>query len=173
MKDLELYSVQKPQKSTKCETQIIGFSDDYTGVSLPYTDALVLSLVVANHRIHGVLIDTGCSANILYKRTFELKKIDHRKIVPARHSLRGFSGEQVFQFGSIELSVMAGTYPRKKTIMVKFMVINQPSGFNANLERTLLNELKAITLTPHVSMKFATEEGIGVQKGDQRMAQEC
>jgi hypothetical protein len=52
MKDFEVYSVQEPSKSTKCETQIIGVSnDDYAGVSLPHTDALVLSLAIDNHRI--------------------------------------------------------------------------------------------------------------------------
>jgi hypothetical protein len=36
MKDFEVYSVQKPLKSTKCETQIIGFlDDDYSGCLFP------------------------------------------------------------------------------------------------------------------------------------------
>jgi hypothetical protein len=110
---------------------------------------------------------------MLYKTAFELMKIDRGKIVPARHLLVGFSGKQVFPFGSIALPVMVGTYLRKKTFMVKFWVIDRPSGYNANLGRIALNELKAITLTPHhLSMKFTTEEGIGVQKGDQRMARE-
>jgi hypothetical protein len=102
MKDLEVYSVQKPPKSTKCETQIIGFSnDDYAGVSLPHTDALVLSLAIVNRRIHQILIDIGSSADILYKIAFKLMKIDRRKIVLARHSLVGFSGELLFPFRSI------------------------------------------------------------------------
>jgi hypothetical protein len=113
MKDFVLYTVQKPPKSRKCKTQIIGFSDDYEGMSLPYIDTLVLSLVIANHRIHRILIEL-CSTDILYKTAFELKNIDRGKIVPARHSLVGFTGEQVFPFGSIEFPVMAGTYPRQK-----------------------------------------------------------
>jgi hypothetical protein len=56
--------------------------------------------------------------------------------------------------------------------MVKFLLIDRPSGYNAIPGSTALNELKAATLTPHLSMKFPTEEGIGVQKGDQRMALE-
>jgi hypothetical protein len=76
----------------------------------------------------------------------------------------GFTGEQVFSFGFIELSVMAGIYPRNKTIMVKFLVMDRPSGYSAILRRTALTELKAVTLTPHLRMKFSTEEGFGVQK---------
>jgi hypothetical protein len=107
----EVYSVQKPPKSQKRDAQVIGFSDDdYAGVSLPHTDALVLSLVIANHKIHRILIDTGSSADILYRSAFEQMKIDRNGVIPARHSLVGFTGEQVLPVGSIELPVTAGTY---------------------------------------------------------------
>jgi hypothetical protein len=166
--------VQKPPKSRKRDTQVIGFSDDdYEGVSLPHTDALVLSLAIANHKIHRILIDTGSSADILYRSAFELMKIDIRKVIPARHSLVGFTGEQVLPLGSIELPVMAGAYPRQRTIMVRFLIIDRPSAYNAILRRTALNVLQAVTSTPHLSMKFPTEEGVGVEKGNQRMAREC
>jgi hypothetical protein len=95
-------------------------------VSLPHTDALVLSLAIANHRIHRILIDTRNSADILYKIAFELMRVDRGKIVQARHSLVVYSGEHVFPSVSIELPVMAGTYLSQKTIMVKFLVINRP-----------------------------------------------
>jgi hypothetical protein len=166
--------VQKPPKSQKRDAPVIGFSDDdYARVSLPYTDALVLSLAIANHKIHRILIDTGRSADILYRSAFELMKIDRRKVIPTRHSLVEFIGEQVLPLGSIELLVMAGAFPRQRTIMVRFLIIDQPSAYNAILGRTTLNELQAVTSTPHLSMKFPTEEGIGVEKGNQRMAQEC
>jgi hypothetical protein len=113
LNDFEVCSVQKPPKSQKRETQVIGFSDDdYAGVSLPHTDALVLTLAIVNHKIHRILIDTGSSADILYRSAFELMKIDRSKVIPARHSLVGFTGEQVLPLGSIKLSVMAGKYPR-------------------------------------------------------------
>jgi hypothetical protein len=101
MKDFEVYSVQKPPKSQKREAQVIGFSeDDYAGVSLP-RNALVLSLAIANHKIHRILIDSRSLADILYRLAFELMKIDRRKVVPARHSLVGFTREQVIPLGSI------------------------------------------------------------------------
>jgi len=100
-------------------------------------------------------------------------KINRRKVIPARHSLVGFTGEHVLPFGSIELPVMAGAYPRQRTIMVRFLIIDRPSAYNAILGRTTLNDLQAVTSTPHLSMKFPTEEGIGVEKGNQRMAREC
>jgi hypothetical protein len=68
---------------------------------------------------------------------------------------------------------MAGTYPSPKTNMVKFLVIDGPSGYNSILPSMALNELKAVMLTPHLNMKFPTLEGIRVQKVDQRKALEC
>jgi hypothetical protein len=42
----------------RCEKTIIGFfEDDYAGVLLPHTDALVVTLIIANHKIHRILID--------------------------------------------------------------------------------------------------------------------
>jgi hypothetical protein len=80
LRDFEVYSVQKPPKSQKRDTQVIGFSDDdYAGVSLPHTDALVLSLVIANHKIYRILIDTGSSADILYRSACEQMKIDRNR----------------------------------------------------------------------------------------------
>jgi hypothetical protein len=100
-------------------------------------------------------------------------KIDQSKVTPARHSLVGFLGEQVLPLESIELPVMAGTYPKQKTIMVKFLIVDRSSAYNAILGRTTLNDLKAVTSTPHLSMKFPTEGGVSTEKGNQRMAWEC
>jgi hypothetical protein len=50
--------------------------------------------------------------------------------------------------------------------MVKFLIIDRASAYNAILGRTALNELKAVTSTPHLSMKFPIEVGVNIEKGD-------
>jgi hypothetical protein len=72
----------------------------------------------------------------------------------------------VLPLSSIDLSVMAGTYPRQKVIMVKFLIVDRVSSYNAIIGRTALNDLKTVTSTSHLSMKFLTKEGVGVVKGD-------
>jgi hypothetical protein len=158
----------------KYEDLLIGFSnEDFVGVSLPHSDALVVTLVIANHKIHRVLVDTGSSADIIYKSTFELISIDQGKLISTRGPLVGFSGEQVLPIGSIELPVMAGTSPQEKTIMVKFLVVEGRSAYNIILGRPALNDLGAITSTPHLCMKFPTSSGVGVVRGDQKAARMC
>ena len=54
---------------------VIGFSnEDYAGVLLLHTDALVVTLTIANHNVHHILVDNGSSIDILYWSTF--KKLD-------------------------------------------------------------------------------------------------
>jgi hypothetical protein len=94
-KDAVVYTIQKPPKTRKCEKQVLSFSDgDYAGVSLPHTDALVVTLAIANYMMHPILVDIESSTNILCKSTFDLMKIDRGKLVLARCPLVGFVGEQ-------------------------------------------------------------------------------
>jgi hypothetical protein len=51
----------------KRDIDIISFSDeDADGVSMPHDDALVVTMTVANHAIHQILVDNGSSAEIIY-----------------------------------------------------------------------------------------------------------
>jgi hypothetical protein len=57
--------------------------------------------------------------------------------------------------------------------MVRFLIVDKISAYNTNIGRTALNDLKVVASTPHLSMKFSTEEGIRVVKGDQKEARRC
>jgi hypothetical protein len=70
-----------------------------------------------------------------------------------------FAGEQVPPVESIELPVTAGEHLRQKTIMVKFLLIDRPLAYNVILKRMTLNELRVVTSTSHLNMKFLTEQG--------------
>jgi hypothetical protein len=79
----------------------------------------------------------------------------------------------VLLVGSIELLVMAGTFLRQWTVMVKFLVVDRPLTYNVVIGRKSLNKLKAMTSTPHLCMKISTNEGVGMVKGDQTTARYC
>lgn len=55
--------------------------------------------------------------------------------------LKGFSGDIVQLVGTITLSVL---------------VVKAPSSYNVRLGRPTLNNLRAVTLTYHLNMKFPT-----------------
>jgi hypothetical protein len=99
--------------------------------------------------------------------------IPRGRVVPVVCHLLGFAGDKVSPLCSIELPVTAETYPRQKVIMVKFLIVDKASAYNAIFGRTILNELKVVTSTPHLSMKFPTNEGVRVVKGYQREERRC
>jgi hypothetical protein len=170
----EVYAVERPMKVQKTESVVIGFSDeDYEGISLPHTDALVVTLTVANHNMHRILVDNGSSADIMYMPAFKQLNIGQEKVGVARSPLVGFTGEQVQPVGTIDLPVTAGTVPYQATIMVRFLLIDRPSAYNAIIGRAALNGFRAITSTPHLKMKFPTDRGVGEVKGDQWAARQC
>lgn len=130
-------------------------------------------MVIGNHMIHWVLVDNGSSADILYKSAFDLMKIGKDKLSAFRFPLVGFAGEQVMPLGSIELQVTVGNSPTQKTIPVRFLIVDQPSAYNAIFGRTAQAELKAVTSIPHLKMKFPTDDGVGEVRGEQKAARKC
>jgi hypothetical protein len=47
--------MQMPPKAQRCDLVVVGFSDeDYAGVSLPHTDALIVSLTIANFQLRRI-----------------------------------------------------------------------------------------------------------------------
>ena len=50
---------------------VIRFSnEDYSGVLLPHTDTLVVTLTMENHNIHHILVDNWSLVDILYWSAF-------------------------------------------------------------------------------------------------------
>jgi hypothetical protein len=174
MQGQEVYSLQRPTKVAKTESVVLSFSEeDARGVVMPHDDALVVTLTVANHGIHRILVNNGSSADILYWPAFQQMGIDRERIKPFGSPLVGFGGEVVYPLGIIPLLVTAGTVPRLSTVMVDFLVINRPSAYNAIVGRPTLNKLKAATSTYHLMMKFPMEEGVGVVRDDQLTSRKC
>ncbi|XP_059458240.1 uncharacterized protein LOC132187819 [Corylus avellana] len=170
----EVFTVQRPSKVAKKDSVILSFSEeDARGVMQPHDDPLVVTITMANHMIHRVLVDNGSSADILYWPVFKQMGIDRDRITPFSSPLVGFAGEQVQPIGLISLPVTAGTAPKQKTVMVDFLVIDRPGAYNAIVGRPALNKLKAATSPYHLMMKFPTEEGVGEVKGDQTQARRC
>ena len=75
--------------------------------------------------------------------------------------------------GSIQLVLTLGDPPCQATTTVRFLIVDAPSAYNVLLGRPSLNAIKSIPSTYHMVIKFPTTNGVGMVRGDQRVASEC
>ena len=152
----------------------ITFSDsDLEGCQHPHDDPLVVRAIVANKTVHRVLVDNGSSADIIFASAFDKIGIGRERLEPVNTHLRGFSGEKVLPLGSIQLVLTLGEPPCQATMTARFLIVDAPSTYNMLLGRPSLKAIKAIPSAYHMMIKFPTINGVGMVRGDQRVAREC
>jgi len=80
--------------------------------------------------------------------------------------LVGFDGKVVMPKGQISLLVMI----EGKEVMISFIVVNTFSPYMEILGRSWIHAIGAMPSTLHMKVKFPTEDGISVVRGDQQVA---
>ena len=117
----------------------------------PHTNALVITVRVANSNVHSMLVDNGSIVDIIYLDAYKKMGLTESELNPTT----------------------LGEHPRLSTVMVEFLIIDCPSAFNGVIGRPLLKALKAITSIYHLTMKFPSMEETGQVRGTQYDSREC
>ena len=173
IRSAEIEEIQAVSKQPRLNMSIT-FSDlDLEGCQHPHDDLLVVRTAVANKIVHRVLVDNGSSADIIFASAFDKMGIGREKLEPVNTHLRGFSGEKVLPLGSIQLVLTLGEPPCQATTTTRFLIVDAPSAYNMLLGRPSLNAIKDIPSAYHMMIKFPTVSGVGMVRGDQRVAREC
>ena len=159
-------------KLPRLDTSITFSDSDLEGCQHPHDDPLVVRAVVANKTVHRVLIDNGSSVDIIFASAFDKMGIGREKLEPVNTHLRGFSRENVLPLGLIQLILILGDPPCQAMTTTRFLIVDAPSAYNMLLGRPSLNAIKAIPSVYHMMIKFATVNGVGMVRGDQRVARE-
>ncbi|KAL0433498.1 UNVERIFIED_CONTAM: hypothetical protein Slati_2684100 [Sesamum latifolium] len=136
-------------------------------------DALVISATLSNFWVKKVLVDSGSSADIIFYDAYAQLGIDNAQLRRVNTPLTGFSGEMIEPLWEVTLPLSLGSYPKRSTKMVKFLVVKAPSAYNIIQGRPSLNIFQAIASTYHMKLKFPTPDGVGEATGDETMAREC
>jgi len=64
-------------------------------VTYPHKDTMVISMVLANHRVHMILVNYDSSVNILSIDVISYIGIDPSKMTPVKTQLIGTKGSRV------------------------------------------------------------------------------
>ncbi|KAL0395385.1 UNVERIFIED_CONTAM: hypothetical protein Slati_4504700 [Sesamum latifolium] len=123
--------------------------------------------------VKKVLVDSGISADIIFYDAYAQLGIDNTQLRRVNTPLTGLSGQMIEPLGEVTLPLSLGSYPKRYTKMVKFLVVKAPSAYNIILGRPSLNIFRAIASTYHMKLKFPTPDGVGEATRDERMAREC
>ena len=75
--------------------------------------------------------------------------------------------------GLVQLVLTLGDPPCQATTTIKFFIVDAPLAYNMLPDRPYLNAIRAIPSAYHMVVKFPTENGVGMVRGDQRVAREC
>ena len=173
IKSAEIREIQAVSKLSRLDTSITCSDSDLEGCQHPHDDPLVVRAIVANKTVHRVLVDNGSSTDIIFASAFDKMGIGREKLEPVNTHLRGFSREKVLPLGLIQLVLTLGESPCQATTTARFLIVDAPSAYNMLLGRPSLNAIKAIPSVYHMMIKFPTIHGVGMVRGDQRVAREC
>ncbi|GKV32493.1 hypothetical protein SLEP1_g41093 [Rubroshorea leprosula] len=170
---------QKGAKAPRAVRHMPGSSVDYKRVEgepdimMPHADPFVATVHIGNHNINKVFIDTGSSPDILYWSCFQKMQLNPSSLQKHERPIYGFDNQPVPVEGVITLPIYVGIEPCFRIAFVSFLAVKMESAFNAILGRATLCKLKAVISQPHICMKFPTPQGVGVLKGNQKMAKAC
>ena len=128
---------------------------------------------MANKTIHRILIDNGRAVNIIFASAFDKMGIGREKLEPVSTYLRGFSREKVLPLGSTQRVLTLGDPSCQATTIVIFLIVDATSAYNMLLGRPSLNTIRAILSAYHMVIKFLTANGVGMVRGNHRVAREC
>ena len=163
----KVMEVQVVFKLPRLDTSITFSESDLEECQHPHDDPM------ANKTVHWVLIDNESLADIIFASAFDKMDIGRAKLEPVSTHLRGFTGEKVLPLGSIQLVLTLGDPPCQATTTARFLIVDATSAYNMLLGRPSLNAIKAIPSAYHMMIKFPTISGVGIVRGDQRVAREC
>ncbi|XP_031250237.1 uncharacterized protein LOC116108089 [Pistacia vera] len=150
--------------------QVIQFEDDEpVTLAIPYHDALVLSLQIANILVNRVFVDRGSSANILFLKAVKAMGLEEANINRRPTLLVGFNSEQKYTIGEIIIPIYAGGVNKQ----IVFSVIDCPSLYNVILGHPWIHDMRAVPSTFHQTIRFPTKWVVREIKGDPKASRDC
>ncbi|XP_075663112.1 uncharacterized protein LOC142632624 [Castanea sativa] len=144
-------------------------NDNLEGTTQPHHDALIVMARVRGFIVKRIMIDQGSGIDVMYPNLYQGLSLKKEDLSKYDTPLMGFDGHMVILEGQISHPVIMGG----REVLVTFIVVASSSPYTAILGRPWIHDIGAMPFTLHVKVKFRTEEGITVIRGDQQAAKQC
>jgi hypothetical protein len=163
--------VQKaaPHQRWRSTTVSFGASDCPENMAGASILPLITAHVIANMRLHHVLIDGGVGLNVISHAAFKQLQIPGSRLEPSR-PFSGVGLQPVYPLGSIALLVTFGTEENFHTENVVFDVAEVNLPFNAIISRPALYQFMAIAHYGYLVLKMLSPAGVLTMQGDRAVA---
>jgi hypothetical protein len=130
---------------------------------------LITAPVIANMRLHHVLIDGGADLNVISHAAFKQLHIPGSRLGPSR-PFSGVGPQPMYPLGSIALPVTFGTEENFHTENVQFDVAEVNLPFNAIIGRPALYRFMSIAHYEYLVLKMSSPARILTMRGDRAAA---
>jgi hypothetical protein len=130
---------------------------------------LITAPVIANMRLHHVLIDGGVGLNAISHAPFKQLQIPGSRLGPS-HPFSGVGPQSVYPLRSITLPVTFGTEENFRTENVVFDVADVNLPFNAIIGRPTLYRFMDIAHYGYLVLKIPSPTGVLTMQGDRAAA---
>jgi hypothetical protein len=158
-----------PHQRWRSTTISFGASDCPENMAGAGVLALITAPVIANMRLHHVLIDGGANLNVISHAAFKQLQIPGSRLGPSRPFF-GVGPQPVYPLGSIALPVTFGTEENFRTENVVFDVVEVNLPFNAIIGRPDLYRFMAISHYGYLVLKMPSPAGALTVQGDRAAA---
>ena len=165
--------ISNVEKRLKPAPEIQFTEQDLAGLHCPHSDALVITLKVANFEIRRVLVDTGSSVNILFHEPLKQMGMDHDNVKPTTTVMAAFDGNLSTPLGRIDLPTTVGEGEGQKTTISEYMVLNMKSPYNVIIGRPWLHQIGAVTSTLYQCLKYVHNQNVHSVRGCQPTSRKC
>jgi hypothetical protein len=158
-----------PHQRWRSTTISFGASDYPDNMAGAGVLLLITAPVIANMRLHHVLIDGGVGLNVISHAAFKQLQIPGSRLGPSRQ-FSGVGPPPVYPLGSITLQVTFGTEENFRMENVLFDVAEVNLPFNAIIGRPALYRFMDIAHYGYLVLKMLSPTGVLTVRGDRAAA---
>jgi hypothetical protein len=158
-----------PHQRWRSTTISFGASDYPENMAEAGILPLITAPVIANFKLHHVLIDGGAGLNVISHTAFRQLQIPRSRLGPSRPFSR-VGPQSVYPLGSIALPVTFGTKENFRTENAQFDVMEVNLPFNTIIGRPALCRFMAIAHYGYLVLKMPSPAGVLTVRGDHTAA---